>query len=115
VADLGTANHGLADTDWEKRAVYLQALRRLMMTWPEAPSLIWTEKLQWLDWDIEALEAAVAQFYVWSFYNHFCRAPIIPRCLSHMAAPYHIPEPSKITVLDPHPNMFYDVTVLLPL
>jgi hypothetical protein len=115
VADLGTANHGLADGDWEKRAVYLQALKRLMITWPEVPSIIQAEKWQWSDREIEDLEHAVTQFYVWSFYNHFRRAPIIPRGLSHTAALYREPESPKITVLDPCPNMFYDVSVLLPL
>jgi len=33
VADLGSANHGLADGNWENRATYVHALKRLMMTW----------------------------------------------------------------------------------
>jgi hypothetical protein len=46
VADLlGTANHGLADGNWENRATYVHALKRLMMTWRgEVPSIINTEK-----------------------------------------------------------------------
>jgi hypothetical protein len=32
VADLGTANHGLAGGSWEDRAFYLHALKRLMMS-----------------------------------------------------------------------------------
>src|ERR1700733_12816352 len=33
VADLGAANHGLASQNWEEKAPYLQALRKLMATW----------------------------------------------------------------------------------
>ena len=33
VTDLSMANHGLADENWEERAHYLQALKRLMKTW----------------------------------------------------------------------------------
>ena len=32
-ADLGAANHSLASQNWEEKALYLQALRKLMVTW----------------------------------------------------------------------------------
>ncbi|KAF8226803.1 hypothetical protein L208DRAFT_1300099 [Tricholoma matsutake] len=32
-ADLGMANHGLADGNWENRATFLHALKRIMMGW----------------------------------------------------------------------------------
>ena len=115
VADLATANHGLADVDWEKRSIYLHALKRVMLSWPNSPSIIQVEKFRWKDKDIDELERRICCFYVDSFYNHFRRAPIIPRRLSHTVAPYQYPTLSEITILDPRPNMFYDVSILLPL
>ena len=56
VADLATANHGLADVDWEKRSFYLHALKRLMMSWPNAPSILRVERFQWKDKDMDELE-----------------------------------------------------------
>ena len=83
------------------------------MTWRgEVPSIIKTEKYRWREHDIQDLEDEIAQFYVKSFYNYFRRAPVVPRGLSHVASLYHAPDPPIITVLDPRPDMFYDVTVL---
>ena len=45
VADLGTANHGLSSQSWEERVLYLQALKRLMMTWWGCLRLSWPKKL----------------------------------------------------------------------
>jgi hypothetical protein len=115
VTDLATANCGLADVDWEKRSTYLHALKRVMMSWPSAPSILQLEKFRWSDKDIDELEEHVCHFYVDSFYNHFRWAPIIPQHLSHTVAQYHYPTLSDITILDPRPNMFYDVSILLPL
>jgi hypothetical protein len=116
VADLGAANHGLASQNWEEKAPYLQALRQLMATWRgEIPPIIRTEKYRWSKQEIEDLEIAIANFYVRSFFNYFHRAPVVPRGLSHQASLYRIPPSPKIKVLDPTPNMFYDVSVLLPL
>jgi hypothetical protein len=116
VADLGAANHGLASKNWEEKAPYLQALRKIMMTWRgDIPPIILAEKYQWTKREIEDLEDAVAMFYVRSFYNHFRRAPIVPRGLSHQVSLYRIPPPPKIKVEDPRPNVFYDVSVLSPI
>jgi hypothetical protein len=113
VADLGVANHGLASENWEEKAPYLQALRKVMMTWRgEIPSIIQTEKYKWAKQEIEDLENAVATFYVLSFYNHFHRAPVVPHGLSHQASLYRMPPPPRIKVLDPRPNTFYDVSIL---
>jgi len=113
VADLGMANHGLASQNWEEKAPYLQALRKVVVTWHgEIPPIIQTEKYQWAKQEIEDLENAVATFYVRSFYNHFHRAPVVPRGLSHQASLYRIPSSPGIKVLDPCPNTFYDVSIL---
>ena len=114
VADLGTANHGLSSQSWEERALYLQALKRLMMSWQgEIPPVIMAQKVRWSMRDIEDLEIEITKFYVESFYNHFRRAPIIPRRLSHQAALYR-PPPPKVTVLNTRPNIFYDITAFSP-
>jgi hypothetical protein len=116
VADLGAASHGLASENWEEKAPYLQALRKVMMTWRgDVPPIILTEKFQWTKQEIENLEDAIATFYVQSFYNHFRRAPVVPRGLSHQASLYRAPLPLTITVQDPAPNTFYDVSVLHPM
>ena len=113
VADLGAANHGLASENWEEKAPYLQALRKVVSTWRgEIPSIIQTEKYKWAKQEIQDLENAVASFYVLSFYNHFHRAPVVPRGLSHQVSLFRMPPSPKVKVLDPRPNTFYDVSVL---
>jgi hypothetical protein len=71
------------------------------------------EKSQWPEWDIHDLEIAITSFYVKSFYNYFQHAPIVPRGLSHLVSLYHIPDPPAVTILDPRPDLFYDVSVFL--
>ena len=116
VADLGAANRGLASQNWEEKAPYLQALRKLMATWRgEIPSIIQTEKYQWSKQEVKELENGMADFYVCSFYNYFHRTPVVPHGLSHQASLYRIPTPPEIKVLDPEPNTFYDTSVLAPL
>ena len=108
VADLGNANHGLADEDWEQRAVYLQAFRRLMSTWVGVPDIMCQEKWQWTRAELDYLENTVTTFYVKSFFKHFRRAPVLPHRLSHTAAPYQKPQDFGIIVQDAAPNIFYD-------
>jgi hypothetical protein len=116
VADLGAANHGLASDNWEEKAPYLQALRKIMMTWRgDVPPIILAEKFRWTKREIEDLEDAIAAFYVRSFYNHFRRAPVVPRGLSHQVSLHRALLPPAITVQDPAPNIFYDVSVLHPM
>jgi len=113
IADLGSANHGLASHSWEERALYLHALKRLMMTWRgKVPPIIMAEKVRWTMDDIEDLEREVTKFYVVSFYNHFRRAPVVPRGLSHQAALYVPPPPLPISFDNPRPKVFYDVSLI---
>jgi hypothetical protein len=113
VADLGAANHGLASENWEEKAPYLMVLKKIMATWQGTPPpIIRVTKYAWSKREIEDLEVAIATFYVQSFYNNFRRAPVVPRGLSHQPSPYCAPPPPKITVMDPLPNMFYDVSAL---
>jgi hypothetical protein len=111
VADLGGANHGLASQDWEERARYLHALKRVMMSWQgELPSILKMEKVHWHALEVQELEDAITEFYVTSFYKHFQRPPIVPRGLSHSAVLYRAPTPPEVTVINPLPNTFYDVS-----
>lgn len=113
IADLGAANHGLASENWEEKALYLVGLKKIMATWHgDPPLIILAKKYKWSKCEIEDLEVAIASFYVQSFYNNFRRAPVVPRGLSHQTLPYCPPPPPKITVQNPHPNTFYDVSVL---
>ena len=69
MADLGTANLGLADGNWENRALFLHALKRLMMKWRgDIPPIILVEIFKWT---LQDLEDAITLFYVRSFYNYF--------------------------------------------
>jgi hypothetical protein len=48
VANLGAANHSLADGSWEDWAFYLHMLKRLMMSWKkDIPLILHIEKSQW--------------------------------------------------------------------
>ena len=115
VADLGMANLGFTDGNWENRAIFVHALKRLMMDWQgDIPPIIQVEKFKWTQCDMQELEDTITSFYVRSFYNYFRRPPIVPHGLSHTASSY-IPEPPRVTIQDPRPEMFYDVTILLPL
>jgi hypothetical protein len=112
VADLGTANHRLADGNWEDQAFYLHALKRLMMSWKgEIPPILRIEKSQWPEWDIHDLEMAITTFYMKSFYSYFRHAPIVPRGLSHSVSLYRIPDLPAVTIQDPRPDLFYDISV----
>lgn len=132
VADLSSANQGLANPSWKGRAPYLHALKRLMMTWrgdanKPLPSLITTEKVRWTEDELLDLEKCIAQLYVTSFHQQFHRAAVIPRRLSHQVpigstlAQTPTPTPPavstrvkrpEVTILNEHPNVFYDVSLL---
>jgi hypothetical protein len=112
VANLGTANHGLADGSWEDQVFHLHVLKRLMMSWKgDVPLILHIEKSQWPEWDIHDLEIAIMSFYIKSFYNYFWHAPIVPHGLSHIALLYCIPDLPAVTILDPRPDLFYNVSL----
>jgi hypothetical protein len=111
VADLGAANHGLGNLYWEPRSVYLHALKKVMTTWKgEVPPIILAKKMKWTEREIEDLEGEITHFYVKTFYDHFGRAPITPRRLSHAAFLHRVAYPRELTMLDPDPNTAYDLT-----
>jgi hypothetical protein len=115
VADLGMANHGLADGNWENRATFLHALKRIMMGWSgNVPPIIQVQKFKWIQQDMQELEDGITSLYIKSFYNYFQHPSIIPHRLSHIASLY-IPEPPRVIIQDPHSELFYDINILLPL
>jgi hypothetical protein len=112
IVDLGTVNHGLADGNWEDQVFYLHVLKRLMMSWKgEIPLILHVEKSQWPEQDIHDLEIAITTFYMKSFYSYFWHAPIVPCGLSYSVLLYHIPDPPAVTIQDPCPDLFYDISV----
>jgi hypothetical protein len=114
VADLGAANHGLGNVYWEPRSVYLHALKKVMTTWKgEVPPIILARKIQWTEQEIEDLEYEITHFYVKTFYDHFGRAPITPRHLSHAATLHRVSYPRGINVVDSAPNIAYDMTDIM--
>jgi hypothetical protein len=111
VADLGAANDGLGNVHWEPRSVYLHALKKVMTTWKgEVPRIILAEKVRWTEREIEDLEGGITWFYMKTFYEHFGRAPIVPRCLSHATSLYRVSYPRGLTITNPRPNIAYDLT-----
>jgi len=114
IAPLCEANHGLSSYDDEERCRYLLELQRLMRAWPGSKlDILGVDQIKWRTRDIEDLELAVATFYTQTFYNYFRRAPVIPRRLSHNVPGFIVP-PSTLQIVNPRPNMYYDLTRLPP-
>ncbi|KAF5371871.1 hypothetical protein D9615_009520 [Tricholomella constricta] len=114
VTPLSEANTGIASYDEEERCRYLLELQRLMRPWPgKKPDIFHVDSWRWSTGDVQALEAAIAKFYTQTFFNHFRRAPIIPRRLSH-DVPGFEPPPPLLEHLNPAPNMCYDMTQIVP-
>lgn len=63
---------------------------------------------------MQELEDVITSFYIESYYNYFQHPPIVPCGLLHTASLY-ISKPPRITIQDPHPEVFYDINKLLPL
>jgi hypothetical protein len=71
-----------------------------MMGWTicTLPEIIKQDKIVWTTAELDVLEEAITKLYTQEFYDRFCRAPIVPRRLSHAArtiAP--IPHPAVIS------------------
>ncbi|TFK61643.1 hypothetical protein BDN72DRAFT_903934 [Pluteus cervinus] len=111
--DLSSANRGIASHDPEERHRYVIALKTLMNTWVGPhPASFDDHQMAWTSpTEITKLEKDVAQFYCRSFVKFFRRAPITPHRISHIVQPIQ-PRPGPITILNPRPNVFYDLTAL---
>ncbi|TFK60528.1 hypothetical protein BDN72DRAFT_904875 [Pluteus cervinus] len=123
--NLNTANLGLADYDWIRRAPFILALQKLMRSWKvdgRRPASLDISKFAWSEADVVGLERDVAQFYTQSFFDQFHRAAVIPRRLSTralgsslMPPPFLLPDPPALTVLNPRPNIYYDLSSIEPI
>ncbi|TFK57934.1 hypothetical protein BDN72DRAFT_907280, partial [Pluteus cervinus] len=111
--DLSSANRGIASHDPEERHRYAIAFKTLMKTWiGPHPASFADHEMAWTSpTEIMKLEKDVAQFYCRSFVKFFRRAPITPHRVSHILQPIQ-PRPGPITILNPRPNVFYDLTAL---
>ena len=116
IVKLECADQGLGSLNWQQKSRHLLALKRLMMGWTACtlPEIIKQdpEKIVWKASELEVLEESITKLYTQEFYDHFCRAPIIPRHLSHAAQTValmrHADEPR---VLDPWPLHYYDLSM----
>ena len=113
IVKLECADQGLGSLNWQQKSRYLLALKRLMMGWTSCtlPEIIKEEKIVWKAAELDRLEEAITKLYSQEFYNRFCRAPIVPRRLSHAAqtiAPMCHADPR---VLDPWPLHYYDLSM----
>ncbi|KAF9459565.1 hypothetical protein BDZ94DRAFT_1239143 [Collybia nuda] len=112
VADLSSANQGLAGASWDDRGDYVLALRKLISSWcGEVPPIIKMEKVFWSLEEAAELEEVMTRHYCKTFYSYFRRAPIVPRRLSHVVSCYESP-PLAITIIDPRPNILYNKLTL---
>ncbi|KAF8057832.1 hypothetical protein FPV67DRAFT_557001 [Lyophyllum atratum] len=113
VAALPEANHGIASYDSKERCRYLLGLQRLMRDWPgKKPDIFSVDQIKWREGDIDELEERIAQFYTQTFFNHFRRAPVIPRRLSHNVPGLVLPPPA-FEHLNPTPMVYYDMNQIL--
>ncbi|PBK58917.1 hypothetical protein ARMSODRAFT_983466 [Armillaria solidipes] len=112
IADVGSANMGLAHPNWFDRAPYLCSLHQLMQTWAGTkPEIIAKDKKTWLwtESEIQQLEKEVAEYYVDTFFLHFGRPPVLPRYLLHNPCMPFIPTP-RIRGQTTTPNVHADIS-----
>ncbi|TFK73717.1 hypothetical protein BDN72DRAFT_893680 [Pluteus cervinus] len=116
VADIDKANAGIASFALDQRGVALQSFRRVLNMWTldgvTKPPLI--NNLDPLCWDkvvLDLLELQIAMFYVDCFCKVFNRAPVLPCRLEHIPQTI-LPPPHGRIILNPRPNMYYDLSVL---
>ncbi|KAK0462744.1 hypothetical protein IW261DRAFT_1576239 [Armillaria novae-zelandiae] len=86
IADVGSANMGLAYPNWYDCAPYLCSLQQLMQTWMGSkPDIIVKDRMSWLWTEVEIyeLKKALAEYYVNNFFLYFGQPPTLPRYLPH--------------------------------
>ncbi|TFK58897.1 hypothetical protein BDN72DRAFT_906326 [Pluteus cervinus] len=111
---LTSANRGIASHDPVERSKFTLAFRALMRTWvgPHPTSFHDAHKTRWSPEEMVQLEKDVASFYCRSFIKYLRRAPIVPHRLRHIIPPIQ-PPTGPLTMLNPSPNVFYDLTALV--
>ncbi|KII82976.1 hypothetical protein PLICRDRAFT_180852 [Plicaturopsis crispa FD-325 SS-3] len=83
VGSMPTENVGLAAEEYRDRVGALEALRKLMVSWKNAPSNIINHALHPDDPALDhaqtylGMEGAVSQFYCQTFFNWYARPPVL--------------------------------------
>ncbi|KII90300.1 hypothetical protein PLICRDRAFT_175064 [Plicaturopsis crispa FD-325 SS-3] len=89
VGRMPTKNAGLAAEEYCDRARALEAIRKLMVSWTDAPGLITNYTLHPDDPALDhpqiyqGLELTVSKFYCQTFYNWYARPPVVPHRIPH--------------------------------
>lgn len=112
IADIGSANMGLAHPNWFDHAPYLCSLRRLMQTWAGSkPEIIANNQSSWLWTELEMLqlEKVMSEYYIDTFFLHFGQPPVLPRYLPHNPVTSFIPTP-RIRGQTSMPNVHADIS-----
>ncbi|KAK0224258.1 hypothetical protein IW262DRAFT_1295893 [Armillaria fumosa] len=92
---LGSANYGLAHSNWLEHAPYIFAMCRCMQQWNNCPSSLSPSSDQkggYSESEVEVIEQEMAYFYAESFFMNFGREPIFPRNLTHTPDVTYVPE-----------------------
>ncbi|KAK0506564.1 hypothetical protein EDD18DRAFT_1342954 [Armillaria luteobubalina] len=92
---LGSANYGLAHSNWLEHAPYIFTMRRCMQQWNNCPSPLSPSSNQkggYSESEVEVIEQEMAYFYAESFFMNFGQELIFPRNLTHTPDVTYVPE-----------------------
>ncbi|KAK0474598.1 hypothetical protein IW261DRAFT_1568602 [Armillaria novae-zelandiae] len=109
---LGSANYGLAHSNWLERAPYLFTMCRCMQQWNDCPlslSPSSDQKGGYSESEVEVIEQEMAYFYAESFFMKFGREPIFPRNLTHTPDVTYVPE-RRERAQATHPGCYLDIS-----
>ncbi|KAK0192026.1 hypothetical protein F5146DRAFT_999282 [Armillaria mellea] len=110
--DLGSANYGIAHSNWIERAPYIFAMRRCMQSWRGCPVPLSASSDQtggYSEFDVEHVEKEMAYFYVEMFFVTFGREPVLPRRLTHMPNGPFVPEQRQWAQVA-QPSVYLDIS-----
>ncbi|TFK60407.1 hypothetical protein BDN72DRAFT_779451, partial [Pluteus cervinus] len=116
VADIDKANAGIASFVLTQRGEALQSFRRVLNKWTldgvvKPPLINSLNPLRHDKATLDLLELQIAMFYVECFCVIFHRAPVLPRRLEHIPQTI-LPPPHGRVIMNPRPNVYYDLSVL---
>ncbi len=92
---LGSANYGLAHSNWLEHAPYIFAMCRCMQQWNNCPSSLSPSSNQkggYSESKVEVIKQEMAYFYAELFFMNFGWEPIFPRNLTHTPDVTYVPE-----------------------
>ncbi len=110
--DLGSANYGIAHSNWIERAPYIFAMRRCMQGWRGCPASLSASSDQtggYSEIDVERVEKEMAYFYVETFFVTFGREPVLPRRLTHTPNGYFVSEQRQRAQVA-RPGVYLDIS-----